>query len=145
MDFKFLSWFQSAALWKECLFAAILILIGIEVAFILWSRKKVNYAIDLSALWKFLQSALSEDNGHASSFRVNQMLANLAWIPIVGWGFVIVCLYYKELIIGYLVALLAAMGLTQYLKTRQKDKEENVDSDAAGKTTQPAAPNEKVS
>jgi hypothetical protein len=107
---------------------AILAIIILTVLVTLFILKRINLSIDLKSFWSFMKDGLSEDNGHASSTRINQFFANINFTPVIAYGFIHVLLYYKEYILLYLAAMLTAMGLTQGLKVISKKNEQPMDA-----------------
>jgi hypothetical protein len=107
---------------------AMLVVIILTVIATLFIVKKINLSINIKSFWSFMKDGLSEDNGHASSTRINQLFANALFSPAIAYGFLYVLWYHEEYILLYLAAMLAAMGLTQGLKVISKKNEQPMDA-----------------
>jgi hypothetical protein len=112
------------------LLIALFAIIAITVVVTLLIAKKITvaFSVDLKAFWSFMKEGLSEDNGHASSTRINQLFANILFSPTIAYGFLYVLWNHTELVLIYLASMLAAMGLTQGLKVWQKKNEQPIDA-----------------
>ena len=81
----------------------------------------------------FFKRALSEHNGDPSSLRINVFIVVVLFAFACTYGFVWVLIYYKELIISYLIVLMSTITAALGLKVRQK-RWENGQIDTATNT-----------
>jgi hypothetical protein len=82
------------------------------------SKVKAKYTVGA-----FIQEMLSESSGNPSSIRFGVIFMAVAFVLVIAWGFVYTVLYYKELVITYLLIIITAVEGAFGIKVWQKGKE----------------------
>jgi len=79
----------------------------------------------MKELIAFIKQSMSEDNGRASSTRLNVFYSFIQWVPAITFGFIWCVVSRPELIIPYLSVLAALVGGILGIKVWQKKVEQN--------------------
>ena len=77
----------------------------------------------MSKFTQFLQGALSEDNNHPSSTRLNVFISIISLVPAIMFTLVYTTIFYKDLVPSVLITVVsfvaAVLGIKAYAKTTE--------------------------